>query len=339
MFCVSLLCSPVCGFILLFLCILSAWASELFASKGQRLFCHGIRAYVPDSHNSKKNTPSFGGLVFGSLIIISLFIVWIRNPIQNIPILAILYIYCWYFCLGLYDDICKYHKKFAISSSLPLDQTLRQAQGERSAGISITTKAVLQTVGIVIPLFIIMIYIHGIHSLYPYIYTFWYSFIIVGSSNATNLIDGLDGLLAGVAIPLFVLAGFIATLIGSPLAFCCFIIAAILCGFLWSNTAPAKIFMGDVGSLPIGAALGALFSLLHAEWYLALGGGLLVITTLSVATQIIYYKLTGKRFFKIAPLHHHFELCKIPETRIVTRYWIITCWLCFAALYIYALYA
>jgi phospho-N-acetylmuramoyl-pentapeptide-transferase len=164
--------------------------------------------------------------------------------------------------------------------------------------------------------------------------------VIVGSSNAVNLTDGLDGL---AIMPTVMVAGALAVFayltghvtfanylgipyvagIGELTIFCGTLVGAGL-GFLWFNTYPAQVFMGDVGALSLGAALGVVAVLVRQEIVLLIMGGVFVMETVSVILQVSSYKLTGRRIFRMAPLHHHFELKGWPEPRVIVRFWIIT---------------
>jgi phospho-N-acetylmuramoyl-pentapeptide-transferase len=165
-------------------------------------------------------------------------------------------------------------------------------------------------------------------------------FVIVGASNAVNLTDGLDGLailptvMVGGALGIFAYAsghaGFAQYLaipsvhgVGEVVIFCGALVGAGL-GFLWFNTYPAQVFMGDVGALALGAALGVIAVLVRQELVLFIMGGVFVVETISVILQVASFKLTGKRIFRMAPLHHHFELKGWPEPRVIVRFWIIT---------------
>ncbi|MFO7604082.1 MAG: phospho-N-acetylmuramoyl-pentapeptide-transferase [Gammaproteobacteria bacterium] len=165
-------------------------------------------------------------------------------------------------------------------------------------------------------------------------------FVIVGASNAVNLTDGLDGLailptvMVGGALGIFAYAsghvGFASYLaipavpgVGELVIFCGALVGAGL-GFLWFNAYPAQVFMGDVGALALGAALGVIAVLVRQELVLFIMGGVFVMETLSVILQVTSYKLTGRRIFRMAPLHHHFELKGWPEPRVIVRFWIIT---------------
>ncbi|MDP3366912.1 MAG: phospho-N-acetylmuramoyl-pentapeptide-transferase, partial [Pseudomonas sp.] len=165
-------------------------------------------------------------------------------------------------------------------------------------------------------------------------------FVIVGTSNAVNLTDGLDGL---AILPTVMVAGALAIFCylsgnvnfaeyllipyvpgaGELIVFCAALVGAGL-GFLWFNTYPAQVFMGDVGALALGAALGTIAVIVRQEVVLFIMGGVFVMETLSVIIQVASFKLTGKRVFRMAPIHHHFELKGWPEPRVIVRFWIIT---------------
>ena len=165
-------------------------------------------------------------------------------------------------------------------------------------------------------------------------------FIIVGITNAVNLTDGLDGL---AILPTVMVAGALAVFaylsghvtfsgylgipyvpgVGEVAVFCGAMVGSGL-GFLWFNTYPAQVFMGDIGALSLGAALGIVAVVTRQELVLFIMGGVFVVETLSVILQVSSYKLTGKRIFKMAPLHHHYELKGWPEPRVIVRFWIIT---------------
>lgn len=172
-------------------------------------------------------------------------------------------------------------------------------------------------------------------------YIFFTTFVIVGTSNAVNLTDGLDGLailpivMVAGALGIFAYAGgnfnFAKYLlipyvpgVGEVAVFCSAIVGSGL-GFLWFNTYPAQIFMGDVGALGLGAGLAIIAITIRQELVLMIMGGIFVLETVSVILQVASFKLTGKRIFKMAPIHHHFELKGWPEPRVIVRFWIITC--------------
>jgi phospho-N-acetylmuramoyl-pentapeptide-transferase len=154
----------------------------------------------------------------------------------------------------------------------------------------------------------------------------WVLFMILAGSNATNLTDGLDGLLGGTSFITFGIFGLIAMAQSNyTIATFCFIMVGALAGFLVFNLNPAKVFMGDTGSLGLGSLMAAVVILLGHEWLLVVVGLIFVVETLSVILQVLYFKKTGgKRLFKMAPLHHHFELSGWGERKVVLVFWIVT---------------
>lgn len=161
-------------------------------------------------------------------------------------------------------------------------------------------------------------------TLPPWLYIAFGTFWVVGFSNAVNLTDGLDGLAAGTVTLVAVAYAIIALAAGQPeLAVLAGAIAGACLGFVWFNAPPAQIFMGDTGSLALGAALAGLSILTKTELFLAVLGGIFVIETLSVMIQVVSFRLTGRRVFKMSPVHHHFELSGWPETKVVARFWLV----------------
>ena len=291
-----------------------------------------IREDGPEEHIIKKiGTPTMGGVIilFGLLVSV---LCW--ADLSNINILFCMYIAISFGLLGAFDD----YKKIKYRSSL---------------GISSKFKIVLQIILAIIGVsfFFYFVDYQEITNLYfPFFKNLiidlgWFFipfsvFVIIGSSNAVNLTDGLDGL---ATVPVILVAGcfaFISYVTGNIVfsnylqipyiegtgeisIFCSAIIGSSL-GFLWFNAPPAKIFMGDTGSLSLGGSLGAIGIITKHEIVLAITGGLFVLEALSVIVQVISYKLTGKRIFKMAPIHHHFEKKGWPESTVVIRFWIIS---------------
>ena len=291
-----------------------------------------IREDGPEEHIIKKvGTPTMGGL----LILLGLFsgvLLW--GDLLNPYIWFLIYIVGSFGLLGVYDD----YKKIKFNNS---------------SGISLKIKIIFQ---ITLAFFGILILIYFVDSpelknlYFPFfknllIHLGWffipfYIIVIVGSSNAVNLTDGLDGL---ATVPVILVAGCFAFIsyvtgnivfseylqipyiqgTGEVAVFCGSIIGACL-GFLWFNAPPAKIFMGDTGSLALGGSLGAVSIITKHEIVLAITGGLFVFEAISVIVQVISFKLTGKRIFKMAPIHHHFEKKGWPESTVVIRFWIIS---------------
>ena len=297
-----------------------------------RQIINPIREDGPDEHIIKKiGTPTMGGV----LILLGLFssiLLW--GNLSSPYIWVLIFIVTSFGLLGAYDD----YKKIKFSNS---------------SGVSFKFKIIIQ---IIIAVLGILILTHftdhpDLKNLYfPFFKNLlinlgWFFipfsvFIIVGSSNAVNLTDGLDGL---ATVPVILVAGCFAFIsyvtgnivfseylqipyiegVGEVTVFLGSVIGACL-GFLWFNAPPAKIFMGDTGSLALGGSLGAVGIITKHEIVLAITGGLFVLEATSVIVQVLSYKLTGKRIFKMAPIHHHFEKKGWAESTIVVRFWIIS---------------
>ena len=291
-----------------------------------------IRDDGPEDHIIKKiGTPTMGGVIilFGLLVSV---ICW--ADLSNINILFCIYIVISFGLLGAYDD----YKKIKFTNS---------------SGISSKLKIVLQIILAIIGVIFYLQFVdyQDVTNLYfPFfkdliINLGWFFvpfsvFVIIGSSNAVNLTDGLDGLATVPVILVAACFAFISYVTGNIVfsdylnipyiegtgeisIFCGAIIGSCL-GFLWFNAPPAKIFMGDTGSLSLGGSLGAVGIITKHEIVLAITGGLFVLEAVSVMVQVISFKLTGKRIFKMAPIHHHFEKKGWPESTVVIRFWIIS---------------
>ncbi len=291
-----------------------------------------IREDGPSDHIVKKiGTPTMGGVIILIGLIVSV-LLW--ADLTNTYILFCLYIVSSFGLLGAYDD----YNKIRNSSS---------------SGISSKFKLIMQIILALVGLVVLTFFIEydEFRNLYfPFFKNLiinlgWFFipfsiFVIVGSSNAVNLTDGLDGLATVPVILVAACFAFISYVSGNIVfseylqityiegtgeisIFCGAIIGACL-GFLWFNAPPAKIFMGDTGSLSLGGSLGAVGIITKHEIVLAITGGLFVLEALSVMVQVISFKLTGKRIFKMAPIHHHFEKKGWPESTVVIRFWIIS---------------
>ena len=291
-----------------------------------------IRDDGPEDHIIKKiGTPTMGGVIILLGLLISV-LCW--GDLSNINILFCIFIAVSFGLLGAFDD----YKKIKHSNS---------------SGISSKLKIILQIIISItgVCFFVYFIDYQEITNLYfPFFKNLiinlgWFFipfsvFVIVGSSNAVNLTDGLDGLATVPVILVAVCFAFISYVTGNVVfsdylqipyiegtgevsIFCGAIIGSCL-GFLWFNAPPAKIFMGDTGSLSLGGSLGAVGIITKHEIVLAITGGLFVLEAVSVMVQVISYKLTGKRIFKMAPIHHHFEKKGWPESTVVIRFWIIS---------------
>lgn len=291
-----------------------------------------IREEGPQSHQMKAGTPTMGGILINLAILIPT-LLW--ADIMNPYIWIILFVTFAYGAIGFIDDFRKLARK-------------------QNQGLTAKQKFGLQGAVALIAGFAIA-YLPQIHNAYSTTLTFpllkkltldlgffyipFIMVVIVGCSNAVNLTDGLDGLAIGstlIAAVTYTILTYaagnfrvadylrIAWVPGSgELAVFCGAMVGASLGFLWFNAHPAEIFMGDVGSLALGGAIGCLAVIIKQEILLVLVGGLFVIEALSVIIQVLSFKLTGRRVFKMSPLHHHFELSGWRETKVVVRFWII----------------
>jgi len=290
-----------------------------------------IRDDGPEAHLNKIGTPTMGGLLILLSIIFST-LCW--GDISNRYILVVLAVTFLFGIIGLIDDYRKVIHNNPKGLSAKYKYTA-QSIVALVAGIYLYQSAVLPVeTQLLIPFFKAYIFDMG------WLYVVLVYFVIVGSSNAVNLTDGLDGL---AILPTVMVAGALAVFayltghirfsdylgipyipgVGEVAVFCGAMVGSGL-GFLWFNTYPAQVFMGDIGSLSLGAALGIVAVATRQELVLFIMGGVFVVETLSVVLQVSSYKLTGKRIFKMAPLHHHYELKGWPEPRVIVRFWIIT---------------
>lgn len=288
-----------------------------------------IREEGPQSHFDKKGTPTMGGLLLLFCVGISV-LLW--GNLENVYLWIVLFVLFSFGGIGFWDD----YKKVIKRENLGLQARVKfplQVLSSLIAGYILLTYLDFST-QLVVPFF------KNIQPDLGWYYLIMVFFVVVGTSNAVNLTDGLDGLVAGPNIIAFATYGVLVYVVGNTLlanylqvvfipgagelsVFCGAIVGAIL-GFLWFNSYPAQIFMGDVGSLSLGAALGMVAILAKAEILLILIGGIFVLETVSVITQVISFKLTGKRIFKMAPIHHHFELKGWAEPKVIVRFWIIS---------------
>ena len=288
-----------------------------------------VRDYVPDGHKDKHGTPTMGGVLVLASIAISV-LLW--GDLESRFTWLLLATLTGFGLIGAADDYRK----------------LRQQEG-----LSVRAKFLLQSVLATAVIFGLYLGAAGPHEVALYVPLFkevalplglWFIvfgwFVVVGSSNAVNLTDGLDGL---AVMPIVLVAGGLGVFayasghaifsdylglpyivgVGEVLVFCAALCGAGL-GFLWYNAYPAQMFMGDVGSLSLGAVIGLIAVMVRQEIVLAVMGGVFVAETLSVIVQVASFKLRGRRIFRMAPLHHHFELLGWPESRIIVRFWIIT---------------
>ena len=309
----------------------------------RRLSFHQIGQQVrndgPESHLTKAGTPTMGGALILVAIAVST-LLW--ADLANRYIWVVLLVTLAYGAIGWVDD----YRKIVYGNSKGLSATAKygwQSLIAIATGLFLlyTAQSAVET-ELIVPFFKDVAINLGL----------WYLvivyFVVVGSSNAVNLTDGLDGL---AILPTVMIAGALAIFayatghlyiakylsipyirdVGEVAVFCGAMVGAGL-GFLWFNAYPAQVFMGDVGALALGAALGIVAVLVRQELVFFLMAGVFVMETVSVILQVASFKLTGRRIFRMAPLHHHFELKGWPEPRVIVRFWIITVILVLAGL-------
>jgi phospho-N-acetylmuramoyl-pentapeptide-transferase len=285
-------------------------------------------AKLDELHRSKQDTPTMGGILILAAIIISTML-W--ADILNKFIIIVLFSTIWLGITGFADDYIKHSKKKAkgltaaakLSSQLVLGLIL---------GVILLLDSQINA-GLDIP------FLKGLSLDMDGIYVLFVIMVIAGTSNAVNLTDGLDGLAIGIVVMVALTFSVLSYVTGNVklsgyllipyikgsgelTVFCASIFGAGL-GFLWFNCYPASIFMGDVGSLALGGALGTVALLIKKEILLVIVGGIFVVEALSVILQVGSFRMTKKRIFKIAPLHHHFQFLNWPENKVIVRFWII----------------
>ena len=290
-----------------------------------------VRDDGPESHFSKAGTPTMGGALILVAIVIST-LLW--SDLSSRFVWVVLFVTIGFGAIGWIDD----YKKIVYGDSKGLSARVKYLW-QSVVGLT-AALALFHTAQFPIETQLIVPFIKDILIDLGWMYVVLTYFVIVGTSNAVNLTDGLDGLailptvLVGGALGVFAyVTGNInfSNYLGIPyipgvgemVIFCGAIVGSGL-GFLWFNTYPAQVFMGDVGALALGAALGTIAVIVRQELVLFIMGGLFVAETMSVIVQVASFKLTGRRVFRMAPLHHHYELKGWPEPRIIVRFWIIT---------------
>jgi phospho-N-acetylmuramoyl-pentapeptide-transferase len=297
-----------------------------------------VRSEGPETHLKKAGTPTMGGVMIILATVVAT-LLWARldNPYTWIAVGVLL----WLGALGFLDDYLKVVRR-------------------RTEGLVGRYKLIGQgAIGIIVGLILLYVAVSPIPatwtqlpfiakyfvSISPIVFVPWVMFVIAGSSNAVNLSDGLDGLAGGLCAIAAATFAVFAYLIGrfdtsrylgffylpgaEELSIFCVALTGASIGFLWFNAHPADVFMGDTGALALGGALGAVAVLLKIEFLLAIVGGVFVIEALSVMAQVVWFKITvrrygaGRRLFKMAPLHHHFEKSGWSETKVIFRFWIL----------------
>ncbi len=308
---------------------------------------HGIGEQIridgPRFHKVKTGTPTMGGImIIGPVVTITLILLLLDRAVLSLApellsglekligrsILLPLGILVAYGTLGGLDDLAGIARR-REEIQAKADSTLVEKTGF-VARLKFAWQAAIATVAAFILYYLLGLRGVGVPTIPRFIdLGFWYIpaaiFIIVGSSNAINLTDGLDGLAGTTSATAFVAYGIIAYLQGQAyLALFCFTVVGAVLAFLWFNAYPAQLFMGDVGSLALGATLGVV-ALMTGQWLLLpIVGIVFVAETMSVIMQVAYFKLTkGRRIFKMAPLHHHFELLGWSEVQVVQRFWLM----------------
>ncbi len=301
----------------------------------RRLSFHQIGQTVrddgPQSHSVKAGTPTMGGsLILVAIAIGTLF--W--SDLSNKFVWVVLLTTLMFGAVGGVDD----YKKLVLNDPKGLVARWKyfwqSVAGLGAALVFYLTASSPMETSLLIP------YLKEVSLDWGPVFILFSYLVIVGSSNAVNLTDGLDGL---AILPTVMVGGALGVMayvtghadfatylkipylpgVGELIVFCAALVGAGL-GFLWFNTYPAQVFMGDVGALALGAALGVVAVAVRQEIVLFIMGGVFVVETVSVVLQVASYKLTGKRIFRMAPLHHHFELKGWPEPRVIVRFWIIT---------------
>jgi len=277
-----------------------------------------VSHYIGDRHLKKEGTPTMGGLIFLIPTLVALVLLYINGSIEiSHSLIILVFVFVSYALLGFIDDYLKikYHN---------------------NKGLSIVSKLLIQMIIALIFFYIFMsnggksdLVITSLGIDIPLGWTFglFILFLLVGSSNAVNITDGLDGLAGGLSAIAFFAFGIISWNTGwlqgyQEIAIFCFILVGSLLGFLVFNSHPAKVFMGDLGSLSLGAALATIAIITRHELSLAVIGGIFVIETLSSLIQIIAIRKFHKKVFKRAPLHHHFEVIGMNEQDIVRYFWV-----------------
>ena len=312
--------------------MISFWIGPtMIRSLGVRQLGQTVRQDGPQSHLAKAGTPTMGGALILVAIAIST-LLW--ADLTNRFVLAVLFSIVSFGAIGWVDDYKKIINKDPRGIGAKAKFFWQTVSGLAIALFLYYTAKSPADTALIVPLFKnIIIDLGPVYILLAY-------FVIVGSSNAVNLTDGLDGLAIMPTVMVAAALGIFAYVMGhlkfsaylgfpyiagagEMLIFCGAIVGAGL-GFLWFNTYPAMVFMGDIGALALGAALGTVAVSVRQEIVLFIMGGVFVMETVSVILQVASFKLTGKRIFRMAPLHHHFELKGWPEPRVIVRFWIIS---------------
>lgn len=284
-----------------------------------------ISIYVGESHHKKEGTPTMGGLIFVIPTLITTTALILTDKLKLTPnLIIILFVFVGYSFIGFLDDFLSIKKK-------------------NNEGLSTYQKLFLQ---LIIALIFFYLYMEnggktalvsstlGINIEMGWFYGVFLLFILIGASNAVNLTDGLDGLAGGLSAISFIAFGLISIAVGfEEIGIFTFILVGSIMGFLIFNTHPAKIFMGDTGSLGLGAVMAAIAIITHREITLVIVSSVFVIETISVILQVAWMFIFHKKLFLMTPLHHHFEKIGWAETDIVKLFWVVGLILTMAGVY------
>jgi phospho-N-acetylmuramoyl-pentapeptide-transferase len=315
-----------------------------------------IREGTPDSHKEKKTTPTMGGLIILAATLIPTFL-W--SKLNNRYVLIAMFVMLWMGFIGFTDDFLKLKQRQAGKKNTGLIEGYKLI-GQMSVSIALGwylwhyPLSTLPGASTTLPFYKYILIV----PTFAWVYVLFVAFVLTGTSNAVNVTDGLDGLAAGltaIAVATLALFAYVIGRIdassylqvfylrgaGELTVFCAAIMGACI-GFLWYNTHPAQVFMGDTGSLALGGALGVIAILLKSEFVLLLVGGVFVAEMVSVILQRVVFKYLKKtrgmeyaqthRVFRTAPLHHHFERGGWDESQVVVRFWILGILCAFVAL-------
>jgi len=271
-----------------------------------------VREDGPKTHLGKAGTPTMGGILIILAIVIG---VVVFPPISDHNV-VMLFATVGFAALGFFDDFIKVVAKRSLGL-----RAREKLVGQFGIAVLVALYAWLRVgTDLLVP------FSRAILVLPPWLYVPFTVLVLVGTVNAVNLTDGLDGLAAGSTAIAATAFGLISWILGYPdLALFAGTLVGACLGFSWFNAPPAQVFMGDTGSLGLGAALGTIAVLSKTSLFLPIIGGLFVIETLSVIIQVLYFKFTkGQRLFRMAPLHHHFELLGWAESKVMIRFWLIS---------------
>ena len=337
--------------------VMSFIIGPLIIARLRRMRLHQvIREGTPDSHQGKKHTPTMGGLIILSSTLIPT-LLWAK--LNNRYVLIAMFVMLWMGFIGFFDDFLKLKQRQAGQKNTGLIESYKLL-GQVSIGIALGwylwhfPLSTLPGASTTLPFYKYILVVPSV----AWLYVLFVTFVLAGTSNAVNITDGLDGLAAGLtAIAILTLALFAYVIgridasaylqvfylrgAGELTVFCAAIMGACI-GFLWYNTHPAQVFMGDTGSLALGGALGVVAILLKSEFVLLLVGGVFVAEMVSVIIQRVVFKVNKRtrgleyaqkhRVFRLAPLHHHFEKGGWDESQVVVRFWILGILCAFLAL-------